>query len=200
MLFVKATGCSPAVQGIGSVRPAKGFRVPIGEGEMQGLIEHFKSPEFWILSVCLAMVLNVAANYATRVLDRTFSVGSTWLRSISMRSREKRAARAKLMTDWIDSHENGIMLALSEAHFTILVGLIFCIAFILGALVALSLNSTTVPIANPIIIGLFMTAFGIIGMAAMSFGSDILDVVRAHPKGLKGLHPSQGIPPTPKEE
>jgi len=167
--------------------------------EMQVLIEHFRAPEFWILSVCLAMVLNVAANYVTRVLDRTFSVGSTWLRSMSMRSRDKRAARAKLMTDWINAHENGIGLALSEAHFIILVGLIFVIAFVLGVLVALSLNPRTVPIANQIVIVLFMSVFGILGLAAMTSGTEILDVIRAHPKGLLGLHPSRVLLTPPKE-
>jgi hypothetical protein len=160
---------------------------------MQGLIEHFKSPEFWILSVCLAMFLSVAANYVTRVLDRTFSVGSTWLRSISMRSKAKRAARAKSMTDWIDTHENGMVLALSRAHFISLVGLIFSIVVLLGALAVLSLNLKTVPLANQLIILLFVLMFGVLGMAAMISGNEILDVIRAHPKGLLGFHPSQEV-------
>lgn len=163
---------------------------------MQGLIEHLKSTEFWTFSVCLAMVLSVAANYVTRVLDRTFSAGSAWLRSMSFRSRERRAARARLITEWIDTHDNGMVLALNEAHFISLVGLIFSVTFLLGALVALSVYPKTMTTSNQIIVILFMVIFGVLGLAAMISGTEILDVVREHPKGLKGLHPSQKGPPS----
>jgi hypothetical protein len=60
---------------------------------MDAFLEHLQSPDFLLFSVCLALILSVLANYVTRVLDRIFGSGKSWMLGISKRSRDKRIAR-----------------------------------------------------------------------------------------------------------
>jgi hypothetical protein len=84
---------------------------------MDAFIQHLRSPDFWIFSIALALALHIAAHYLQRLIDKSLSSGGSFLRAVSGRSRERRAARAKQISEWIDTHDDGAVLALMESHY-----------------------------------------------------------------------------------
>ena len=155
---------------------------------MQGLIEQFKSPAFWIFSVVIGLILNVLGNYATRFVDRSFQFGTSRIRVLSTRSREKRAAQTKHIHCWIDGHQSGAVLVLSEAHFLSFLGMIMIALVITLLLWSKSEVAASSSLFRVLLAALALLTAGI-GIAAMNVGGTLLDAVRSHPKGLKGLRP-----------
>jgi hypothetical protein len=154
---------------------------------MQELSEHLKSSDFWIFSVVFAIVLSVLGNYATRFVDRALRLGTSTARALSTRGREKRIARMKHINEWIDSHENGAILVLSEAHFLCFLGMtmaILVVSTLLFGRVAIAASSSL--LHGLLAAGCLATI--VIALAAMNLGGTLLDAVRRHPKGLAGLN------------
>lgn len=154
---------------------------------MSGMIEHLKSPDFWIFSVVLAIVLSVLGNYSTRFFDRSFQFGTSKFRALSKRSKEKRAAKIKRINDWIDSHENGAPLVLSEAHFLSFLGMTMLILLI-GTFLFSKTEIETSDLILKLLLFLLAMLVAVVANAAMNVGGTLLEAVRNHPKGLKGLH------------
>jgi hypothetical protein len=157
---------------------------------MQDFLQHLKSTDFWIFGVVLAILLSVLGNYATRFLDRVFQLGTRSIRALSTRGKEKRQAKLNHINDWIDSHENGAVLVLSEAHFLCFLGLtmaILIVSLLLLGRVELGLASSPIRI---LLATVTLTA-SVLAIAAMNVGGTLLDAIRKHPKGLIGLHLDQ---------
>lgn len=156
---------------------------------MKALAEHLKSTDFWIFSVALAIVLSVLGNYATRFLDRLLQLGTTGVRALSTRGKQKRMARLKRINDWIDSHEDGAILVLSEAHFLCFLGMTMAVLIVS----TLILGRPGIAASSTFMHGILAAASllaAVVAMAAMQHGGTLLDAVRRHPKGLLGLHRS----------
>ena len=155
---------------------------------MDAFLKHLQSPDFLLFSVCLALILNVLANYVTRGLDRIFGSGKSWMLGISKRSRDKRTARAIEIANWIESHDNGATLALIEANHMSLVGLMILTVVLAGCISAIMTGFSETPTLHQAPLLLILMIFGVVGLGALFIGSQIRTVVMKHPKGLAGLH------------
>ena len=160
---------------------------------MDRLIEQLKSADFWVFGVMLAIVLSVLGNYATRFVDRGFQFGTSRIRALSTRSREKRAVKIKHVNEWIDTHENASILVLSEAHFLCFLGLSMTVLLI-SSLLLIRTELAVGPLLPRVLIAVLTMLAAIIAIAAMNVGGFLLDAVRNHPKGLQGLHPHRVKP------
>jgi len=157
---------------------------------MDTFVKHLQSPDFLLFSVFLALVLSVLANYLTRIIDRFFASSTSLARGISKRSRDKKAARDLEMANWIDSLDNGAVLALTEANFLSLAGLVFSMIVLLGFAIALTVRIDKAPAFDQTMLLMLFVAFGLLGMGLLSVGGRLRDVVTKHPKGLAGLRRS----------
>jgi len=55
---------------------------------MQGIVEALQSPVWWFSTIVVALLINIAAGYAIRVLDHTRgSVGDAWRKATARRRR-----------------------------------------------------------------------------------------------------------------
>ncbi len=83
---------------------------------MDQFIVSLHTPYFWFSAVVVGIIISVTANYATRFLDKSFSSGTSWVRTLSQKNHDKRAAVADHISRWIDASENGAAMALIESH------------------------------------------------------------------------------------
>lgn len=155
---------------------------------MDAFIKHLQSPDFLLFSVCLALILSVLANYVTRVLDRIFGSGKSWMLGISKRSRDKRTARELEIANWIESRDDGPVIALVEANFISLAGLVSLTIDLLGLALALTAHVDNLALRDQVPFLVLCMTVGAVGLGAMTIGSRIRTVVMKHPKGLAGLH------------
>jgi hypothetical protein len=154
---------------------------------MQEFTEHLKSSDFWVFSVVFAIVLSVLGNYATRFVDRASRLGTSGARALSTRRREKRIARMNHINEWIDSHENGAILVLSEAHFLCFLGMTLAILVVSTLLLGRVAIAASSSLLNGLLaVGCLVAV--VIALAAMNLGGTLLEAVRKHPKGLAGLN------------
>jgi len=163
----------------------------IGGADMHGFIEHLKSPDFVIYGVVMGLVLHIVANYIQRLLDKSLSSGNSLLRGMSRRSRAKQEAREQQIYEWIGTHDNGAVLALTEAHYLALYGLTMLAGAMIGACILLllpldrKLSLTQLP--SVLIFALLV----LIGMTALFTSTRLRAVIYKHPKGLAGLFPDK---------
>jgi hypothetical protein len=155
---------------------------------MEALLQHFRSPDFLFFGLAMGLVLNVIGSYLRDLVDKGYSSGSSLLRGISKRSRAKRAARAQEISEWIESHENGAVLALIEANHSVVMGYLLIVASMIGCVAALMRQVDAEPILKQLPLALLVGLPGVLGISTASIGGQIRRVVSKHPKGLAGLH------------
>jgi hypothetical protein len=158
---------------------------------MEAFYQHLKSPDFLIFGIAMGLVLNVVASYLRDFLDRSYSSGSSLLRGLSKRSRDKRAAREQQISEWIDTRENGAVIALIEANYLIVIGYMFLVVGMIACVAGLTQQAGTQPILKQLPFALLALIPGLVGMGTASMGGQIRKVVNKHPSGLVGLHRSK---------
>jgi hypothetical protein len=160
---------------------------------MSEFLQQIRSPNFLIFSVLLALVLHVIANYLQRLLDKSLSSGTLFLRGITRRSRERRAARVQQISNWIEADSNRPALALVEANYFCLVGYLTMTFALVGCVAVLT--SPPRPYLDHLLEASTLTMICLTGFLTINTGSRIRQVLLQHPKGLSGLH--RGDAPRP---
>jgi hypothetical protein len=89
----------------------------------------------------------------------------------------------------IDSRENGAVLALMEAQFLSIVGLVLLAGTLIGCGAELMLGFNGKPVLQQLLWVLLPSLCLLLGMTALWTGDQIKVVVNKHPKGLAGLYP-----------
>jgi hypothetical protein len=158
---------------------------------MGAFIQLLKTPNFWYATVAMNLVLHVAASYLRQLLDKGLSTGGSFLRGLSKKSREKRAARAQQISAWIEARDDGAILALSEGNFLSLAGLLLLSIALIGCVAALATQFDKTPILTQLPLVLLLLGLGLAGRALLSIGGQIRTAVRQHPRGLAGLYPNR---------
>lgn len=154
-------------------------------------IELLISPKFWILTVALGLTIGVAANFLTRFVERALGSSGALLQGIFRRSRNKREARAKEISEWIDNHEHGAVIVLIEANHANLYGLVMMTVVLICCFVGIMFGFDKVAPLKQLPVLLLLILFGLLGIATLMVGKRLGDVVRTHAKGLQGLFPDK---------
>ena len=136
----------------------------------------------------------MVANYLQRLLDKSLSSGTLFLRGVTKRSRERRAARVHQISNWIEGNGDRAALALVEANFFCLLGFLTLLFSLVGC-VAVIITRPSRPFPDQILEALTLAMFCLLGFLSLATGSRIRAVLLQHPKGLSGLH--QGNAPRP---
>ena len=158
---------------------------------MDATIQDFETLHFWIAVVAVGLVIHIVGHYLWLLFDKSLGSSRSFLQGLTKRSREKREARARQISEWIDTHDNGAVLALMEAHYLSIMGYVLAIIAMIGCLAAIAQNSGQWPISRQLAYALLMLFVATGGMTLFWMGAQIRTVVNKHPKGLAGLHPQR---------
>jgi hypothetical protein len=154
-------------------------------------IELLTSPKFWILTVALGLAIGVAANFLTRFVERALGTSGALLQGFFRRSRNKREARAKEISDWIDDHEHGAVIVLIEANHANLYGLVMIIVVLICCFVGIMIGFDKIAPLKQLPVLLLLMLLGLVGAATLMVGGRLREVVRTHARGLQGLFPDK---------
>lgn len=150
---------------------------------MKNFVEIMSSPAFWIATVLVGLVLNVASTYIVRTLDRRIFTFKIWRRGMAESLRE----RLKEMSRHIDANESAAALVLLESIGQRVTALTLHVFGVLGLAAAAFFMPD----------GIWNwrgSAIGAAGLALITYGlmfqrsAGILeDLIRSHPRGLAEL-------------
>jgi hypothetical protein len=156
---------------------------------MDAFIKQLTAAQLLIFSLAMGLVFSVIANYLTRFLDKSVSTGTSRLRGMFKQAREKRVARQRQLTEWIDSRQNGILLAQNEGNFFTFIGLTLVAIDLIGAGIVITLQGSESRFRDQLPMVVVVFFFAILGMSFLATGSRIRTAVLRHASGLAGLYP-----------
>jgi|SRR5665213_125416 len=158
---------------------------------MHATIQDFETMHFWIAVVAVGLVIHIVGHYLWLLFDKSLGSSRSFLQGLTKRSRDKREARARQISEWIDTHDNGAVLALMEAHYLSIVGYVLVIMALIGLAAALAEHSDQWPISRQLAYALLILFVAIGGMTLFSMGAQIRTVVNGHPQGVSWPSPAK---------
>jgi hypothetical protein len=82
---------------------------------MDQVVAQFKSPVFWVCTILASLILNVLSHYITRSVDRGIGFLGKLGKDLFDPRGNRRAARVRKYTEWLDRTENGAVLLLQRS-------------------------------------------------------------------------------------